>query len=59
MPTDSDIIVHYCNRFALFTPAEYTELLLTLSADASKRILEKIRRLRRDLEQDLKVVRAP
>ncbi len=59
MPTDSVIIVYYRNRFALFTPAEYTELLLTLSADASKKILEKIRRLRRDLEQELKVVRAP
>jgi hypothetical protein len=59
MPTDSVIIVYYCNRFALFTPAEYTELLLTLSPEASKKILEKIRRLRRDLEQELKVVRAP
>jgi hypothetical protein len=59
MPTDSVIIVYYCSRFALFTPAEYTELLLTLSPEASKKILEKIRRLRRELEQELKVVRAP
>jgi hypothetical protein len=59
MPMDSVIIVYYCNRFALFTPAEYTELLLTLSPEAGKKILEKIRRLRRDLEQGLKVVRAP
>ena len=59
MPTDSVIIVYYNNRFALFTPSEYTEILLTLSAEASKKILEKIRRLRRDLEQELKVVRAP
>ncbi len=47
------------NRFALFTPAEHTELLPTLSADAGTKILEKIRRLRRDLEQELKLVRAP
>jgi hypothetical protein len=40
------------------TSAEYTELLLTLSPEAGKKILEKIRRLRRDLEQGLKVVRA-
>lgn len=59
MPTDSVIIVYYNNRFALFTPAEYTELLLTLSSEASKKILEKIRRLRRELEQQLKLVRAP
>ena len=59
MPTDSVIIVYYCSRFALFTTSEYTELLLTLSPEASKKILEKIRRLRRELEQELKVVRAP
>jgi len=59
MPTDSVIIVYYCSRFALFTPSEYTELLLTLPAEAGKKILEKIRRLRRDLEQELKVVRSP
>jgi len=59
MPTDSVIIVYYNNRFALFTPGEYTEILLTLSAEAGKKILEKIRRMRRDLEQELKLVRAP
>jgi hypothetical protein len=59
MPTDSVIIVYYCNRFALFTTAEYTEILLTLSGEAGKKILEKIRRLRRELEQELKLVRAP
>jgi len=59
MPTDSFIIVYYCSRFALFTTAEYTELLLTLSPDARKKILGKIRRLRRELEQELKIVRAP
>jgi hypothetical protein len=59
MPTDSFIIVYYCSRFALFTTAEYTELLLTLSPDARKKILAKIRRLRRELEQELKIIRAP
>jgi len=59
MPTDSVIIVYYCNRFALFTPSEYTEILLTLSAEAGKKILEKIRRLRRELDQELKLVRGP
>jgi hypothetical protein len=59
MPTDSVIIIYYDNRFALMSPMQYTEMLLTLSAEASKKILEKVRRLRRELEQELKLVRAP
>ena len=59
MPTDSVIIIYYNNRFALLSPMQYTELLLTLSGDAGKKILEKVRRLRRELEQELKLVRAP
>jgi hypothetical protein len=59
MPTDSVIIVYYNNRFALFTSSEYTEILLTLSEEAGKKILQKIRRLRRELDQELKFVRAP
>jgi hypothetical protein len=59
MPTDSVIIIYYNNRFALLSPMQYTELLLTLPGEAGKKILEKIRRLRRELEQDLKLVRAP
>jgi hypothetical protein len=35
VPTDSVIIVHNNRRFALFTPSEHTEILLTLSAEAS------------------------
>jgi hypothetical protein len=58
-PTDSATIVYYCNRFALFTSPEYTEILLTLSAEASKKILEKIRIQRRELDQELKLVRPP
>ena len=59
MPTDSVIIIYYNNRFALMSSMQYTELLLTLSAEAGKKILEKVRRLRRELEQELKLPRAP
>jgi hypothetical protein len=59
MPTDSVIIIYYNNRFALLSPMQYTELLLTLSGEAGKKILEKVRRLRRELEQEPKSVRAP
>lgn len=59
MPTDSVIIIYYNNRFALMSPMQYTELLLTLSGEAGKKILEKVRRLRRELDQELKMPRAP
>jgi hypothetical protein len=59
MPTDSVIIIYYNNRFALMSPMQYTELLLTLPGEAGKKILEKVRRLRRELEQELKLPRAP
>jgi hypothetical protein len=59
VPTHSVIIIYYDNRFALVTSMQYTEMLLTLSAEAGKKILEKVRRLRRELEQELKLVRPP
>lgn len=59
VPTDSVIIIYYDNRFALLSSMQYTEMLLTLSGEAGKKILEKVRRLRRELEQELKLVRAP
>jgi hypothetical protein len=59
VPTDSAIIIYYDNRFALLSSMRYTEMLLTLSGEASKKILEKVRRLNRELEQELKLVRAP
>jgi hypothetical protein len=45
-PADSVIIVYYDNRFALLTTMKHTEMLLTLSEEARKKILDKIRRLR-------------
>jgi hypothetical protein len=42
-------IIYYNNRFALLSPMQYAELLLTLSGEAGKKILEKVRRLRREL----------
>jgi len=59
VPTDSVIIIYHNNRFALLSPMQYTEMLLTLSKEASRKILEKVRRLRRELEQELTLVRAP
>jgi hypothetical protein len=59
MPTDSVIIIYCQNRFALVSPVEYTVLLLELSPDAAKKILEKARRLSGNLDHELKLVRAP
>ena len=59
MPTDFVIILYYSNRFALISPMQYTELLLTVSGEAGKKILERLRRLRRELQQEMKAVRAP
>jgi len=59
VPTDSVIIIYCDNRFALLSPMQYTEMLLTLSRQAGQKILEKIRRLRRELEQELTLVRPP
>ena len=59
VPTDSAIIIYYNTRFALLSSMQYTEMLLTLSGEAGRKILEKVRRLRRELEQELKLVRAP
>lgn len=56
----ASVIIIYCHtRFATLTPLEYTELLLTLSDTARHKILEKTRRLRRDLVKELRPARPP
>ncbi len=58
--SSASVIIIYCDtRFATLTPLEYTELLLTLSDTARHKILEKTRRLRRDLVTELRPARAP
>lgn len=54
------VIIIYCDtRFATLTPLEYTELVLTLSEAARKKVLDKTRRLRRDLVAELRPARPP
>ena len=58
--SSASVIILYCDsRFATLTPLEYTELLLTLSDAARQKILEKTRRLRRELITELRPARAP
>ncbi len=54
------VILLYCEqRFAILTPLEYTELLLTLSEPARRRILAQARRQRRELRDALPNPRSP
>lgn len=57
LPTQSVIIIYYKNHFATLAAMEYTELLLTLSDVAKNKILEKTRRLRRSLSEELRLAR--
>jgi len=58
--SSASVIIIYCaTRFATLTPLEYTELLLTLSDPARQKILEKTRRLRRELVTELRPARPP
>lgn len=59
MTTAAVIIIYAENRFATFTPFEYTELLLTLGEDARRKVLNKTRRLREELGQALRLARSP
>ncbi len=59
MTTSAVIIIYAENRFATFTPFEYTELLLTLGEEARQKVLRKTRRLREELGQALRLARAP
>jgi len=59
MTTAAVIIIYTENRFAILTPLEYTELLLTLGEDARQKILRKTRRLREELGQALRLARSP
>jgi len=59
LPSASVILLYCQNRFATLSPLEYTELLLTLAPQARDKILEKTRRLRRELLEELRRPRAP
>lgn len=59
LPSDSNIILYCENRFALLSPLQYTDLLLTLSEPAKQKILTKTRRLRRQVATELNLPRPP
>lgn len=59
LPSDSVILIYCQNRFATLAPLAYTELVLTLAEEARHKILEKTRRLRRELARELPHPRPP
>lgn len=59
LPSDSVILIYCDQRFATLSPLAYTELLLTLAEEARRKILEKTRRLRRQLAGELAHPRPP
>jgi hypothetical protein len=58
-PTTTRIVVYYHHYVAYLSPLEHQELVLTLGAEARKKILAKTRRLRRHLAQQLQHPRPP
>ncbi len=57
LPTQAVIIIYYKNYYAMLAALEYTELLLNLSEQARRKVLEKTQRLRKTLETELELVR--
>lgn len=59
LPSAAVILLYCQQRFAILTPLEYTELLLTLAEPARRKILAQARRLRRELLDALPNPRPP
>ena len=59
LPSDAVILIYCDQRFATLAPLAYTELVLTLAEEARRKILEKTRRLRRQLARELPHPRPP
>ena len=58
-PTITSVLIYYQNYVAYLSPLEHQELLLTLNEKARKKILDKTRKLRRSLADQLTKPRAP
>jgi len=59
LPSDSYIIVYWQNYYGLFSTYEYTEILVNLTEEARKKVAQKSRRLRRELDESMKNPRPP
>ena len=59
LPSDNHIIVYWQSYYGLFTPLEFAETIATLGEQARKKIAEKSRRLRRELNEAMRNPRSP
>jgi hypothetical protein len=59
LPADNHIIVYFEHYYGLFAPLEFTEIIATLGEEARKKVAEKSRRLRRELNGVMSNPRPP
>ena len=51
LPSDNHITVYLDNYYGLFAPLEFTEIIASLEDEPRKKIVDKCRRLRREMKQ--------
>jgi len=59
LPSDNHIIVYWQNYYGLFSPLEFAEIIAMLGEEARKKVVEKSRRLRRELNEVMRSPRPP
>jgi len=59
LPADNHIIVYFEHYYGLFAPLEFTEIIATLGEEARKKVAEKSRRLRHELNGVMRNPRPP
>ena len=59
LPSDNHIIVYYKNYYGLFSPLEFAETIAMLGEEERKKVVEKSRRLRRELNGEMMNPRPP
>ena len=59
LPSDNHIIVYFENYYGLFAPLEFTEIIASLEDEPRKKIVDRCRRLSREMKGVMKNPRAP
>ena len=59
LPSDNHIIVYFENYYGLFAPLEFTEIIASLEDEPRKKIVDRCRRLSREMKGIMKNPRAP
>jgi len=59
LPSANHIIVYFENHYALFSPLEFTEIIASLADKPRKKIVDKCRRLRREMKEVMTNPRPP